>query len=138
MKAMLLEQSADAGASPLRLREVPVPEPGRGQIRVRVQVCGVCRTDLHIVEGDLPSAKRPVIPGHETVGTVERLGKDVRSVKEGDRVGIAWLQATCGRCEFCLTGRENLCDQATFTGYHVEGGYAEYAIVPERFAYPIP
>ncbi len=135
---MLLEHSADVNSAPLRLQEVPRPDPGPGQIRVQVQVCGVCRTDLHIVEGELPPAQRPVIPGHETVGIVDGTGRGVRSVKEGDRVGIAWLQATCGRCEFCMSGRENLCALASFTGYHVDGGYAEYAMVPEAFAYPIP
>lgn len=138
MKAMLLERSADVGAGPLRLHDVPIPEPGSGQVLVRVRVCGVCRTDLHIVEGDLPLVKRPIIPGHETVGIVDRIGAGVRSVKEGDRVGIAWLQGTCGRCEFCRNGRENLCTQATFSGYHINGGYAEYALVSEAFIYPIP
>lgn len=138
MRAMLLERSADVGAGPLRLHDAPVPEPGSGQIRVKVRVCGVCRTDLHIVEGDLPLVKRPIIPGHETVGIVDRTGAGVRSVKEGDRVGIAWLQGTCGQCEFCRNGRENLCARATFSGYHVDGGYAEYALVSEAFLYPIP
>ena len=135
---MTLEQSADVGMNPLLLRETPTPEPGPGQVRVQVLICGVCRTDLHIVEGDLPPVKRPVVPGHETVGIVDRVGSGVRTVKEGDRVGIAWLQQTCGQCEFCKSGRENLCPRATFTGYHVDGGYAEYAVVPEAFAYPIP
>ena len=138
MKAMVLDQSADAGTGPLQRRDVPMPEPGPGQIRVRVRICGVCRTDLHIVEGDLPLVKRPIIPGHETVGIVDKAGAGVRSVKEGDRVGIAWLQNTCRECEFCRSGRENLCAKAVFSGYHVHGGYAEYALVPETFAYPIP
>ncbi|MSR25168.1 MAG: zinc-binding alcohol dehydrogenase family protein [Nitrospiraceae bacterium] len=138
MKAMTLERSADVGTSPLRLHDVPVPEPGSGQVLVRVRVCGVCRTDLHIVEGDLPLVKRPIIPGHETVGIVDRAGAGVRSIKEGDRVGIAWLQGTCGRCEFFRNGRENLCTRATFSGYHTDGGYAEYALVSEAFLYPIP
>ncbi len=138
MKAMVLKGPADAGHSPLVLEDFPTPTPASDQVRVRVQVCGVCRTDLHIVEGDLPPAKRPVIPGHEVVGTVDMVGKDVRSVKEGDRVGFAWLQHTCGRCEFCLDHQENLCLQARFTGYHVDGGYAEYAVAPENYAYPIP
>ncbi len=135
---MLLEHSADAGTGPLRLGDLPVPEPGPGQVRIRVRVCGVCRTYLHIVEGDLPPAKRPIVPGHETVGVVDRIGAGVRSVREGDRVGIAWLQGTCGRCEFCRTGRQNLCPKATFSGYHVDGGYADYALVSEAFVYPIP
>jgi propanol-preferring alcohol dehydrogenase len=138
MRAMVLEQSGDVSTIPLKARELAVPEPGPSQVRVRVRICGVCRTDLHIVEEDLPPAKRPVIPGHETVGIVDRIGSGVRTLKEGDRIGIAWLQQTCGRCEFCLSGHENLCSLATFTGYHVDGGYAEYAIVPEAFAYPIP
>ncbi|HEX9741868.1 MAG TPA: zinc-dependent alcohol dehydrogenase family protein [Nitrospiraceae bacterium] len=138
MKAMVLDHSSDAGTGPLRLRDMPAPEPDAGQVRVRVRVCGVCRTDLHIVEGDLPLVKRPIIPGHETVGIVDRTGAGVRSVKEGDRVGIAWLQGTCGHCEFCLSGRENLCTGAVFSGYHVDGGYAEYALAAEAFTYPIP
>jgi propanol-preferring alcohol dehydrogenase len=138
MKAMLLRQTADAGRNPLALEEMPAPEPGPGDVRVRVRVCGVCRTDLHIVEGDLPPAKRPVIPGHEVVGIVDRVGIGVRAVKEGDRVGIAWLRSTCGVCEFCLDRQENLCLQARFTGYHADGGYAEYAVAPAAFVYPIP
>jgi propanol-preferring alcohol dehydrogenase len=135
---MLLQQSADAETHPLSLADAPLPEPGPEDVRVRVRVCGVCRTDLHIIEGDLPAAKRPVIPGHEVVGIVDRIGSRVRTIKEGDRVGIAWLQNTCGTCEFCLDRRENLCAQARFTGYHADGGYAEYAVVPAAFAYPIP
>ena len=135
---MVLKEVADAEASPLTLEELPDPVPGPDQVRVRVQVCGVCRTDLHVVEGDLPPAKRPVIPGHEIVGVVDRVGREVRTIKEGDRIGIAWLQQVDGQCEFCTSGRENLCRAARFTGYHVDGGYAEYAIVPESFAYPIP
>ena len=138
MHAMLLGESADVHAKPLVWTELPAPEPGFGEVRLRVQVCGVCRTDLHIAEGELPPVKRPVIPGHEVVGYVDRVGRNVRTIKEGDRVGIAWLQRVCGRCEFCTSGRENLCPSAQFTGYHVDGGYAEYAVVPESFAYPIP
>ncbi|MDH5588102.1 MAG: zinc-dependent alcohol dehydrogenase family protein, partial [Nitrospirota bacterium] len=118
--------------------DLPLPEPGPGQVRVKVHVCGVCRTDLHVVEGELPPSTRPIVPGHETVGIVDQVGPNVTLLKEGERVGIAWLQGTCQTCEFCQTGRENLCAQATFTGYHVNGGYAEYALVSERFAYPIP
>ncbi len=138
MKAMVAEHNAEVSRSPLILRELPAPEPGPGQVRVQVRVCGICRTDLHIVEGDLAPARRPIIPGHQVVGIVDRIGRDVRAVKEGDRVGIAWLQETCGTCEFCTSGRENLCLNARFTGYHVDGGYADYAVVPEPFAYPIP
>ena len=138
MKAMVLTEIADVGSEPLALSELPLPEPGPDEVRVRVEVCGVCRTDLHIVEGELPAAKRPVIPGHEVVGHIDRVGRDVRTIKEGDRVGIAWLRRVCWHCEFCTSGRENLCPSAQFTGYHVDGGYAEYAVVPESFAYPIP
>ena len=134
----MLTQAGDVGSEPLALSELPLPEPGPDEVRVRVEVCGVCRTDLHIVEGELPAAKRPVIPGHEVVGHIDRVGRDVRTIKEGDRVGIAWLRRVCGHCEFCTSGRENLCPSAQFTGYHTDGGYAEYAVVPESFAYPIP
>lgn len=135
---MVLQQPADVREDPLKSAVLPPPEPGPDEVRVQVRVCGVCRTDLHIVEGELPPAKLPVVPGHEVVGIVDRVGSRVRTVKEGDRIGIAWLQRVDGRCEFCKTGRENLCPAARFTGYHVDGGYAEYAVVPESFAYPIP
>src|SRR5713101_656515 len=138
MRAMVLQQPADVRDHPLSPAVLPSPEPGQDEVRVQVKVCGVCRTDLHIVEGELPQAKRPVVPGHEVVGIVDRVGDRVRTVKEGDRVGIAWLQHTCGACEFCLDKQENLCLQARFTGYHVDGGYAEYAVVPAEYAYPIP
>lgn len=138
MRAMVLPQTGLVTTNPLILREVASPEPGPGQVRVRIQVCGVCRTDLHVVEGELPHVKPDVIPGHEVVGIVEGVGRNVAGVKEGDRVGIAWLQDTCGRCEFCLSGRENLCLRAIFTGYQVDGGYADYAVLPARYAYPIP
>lgn len=138
MKAMILDHHADVGTAPLQLRELPVPEPGPGQIRVKVHVCGICRTDLHVVEGELPTSTRPIIPGHQTVGIVDNIGAGVTTLKEGDRVGIAWLQRTCRACEFCLSGRENLCEHPTFSGYHVHGGFAEYALVSETFAYRIP
>ncbi len=133
-----MDQPGAVASQPLVLRELAAPEAGPGQVRVRVRVCGICRTDLHVVEGELPPAKHPLIPGHQVVGIVDRVGPGVRAVKEGDRVGIAWLQETCNVCEFCISGRENLCLQARFTGYHVDGGYADYAVVPESFAYPIP
>jgi propanol-preferring alcohol dehydrogenase len=120
------------------LTDVPVPEPGPGEVLVRVHACGVCRTDLHVVEGELPTRLSPVIPGHQVVGSVERSGPGASQFGPGSRVGIAWLHHTCGICEFCRSGRENLCDRPDFTGYTVNGGYAEYAAVPEGFAYPIP
>ncbi len=138
MKAMVLDHTQDVAENPLVLREVEQPDPGPGCVLVRVHVCGMCRTDLHVVEGELPETKLPIIPGHQVVGTVERLGEGVLGVMVGERVGIAWLQGTCGFCEFCRSGRENLCAAARFTGYQVDGGYAEYAVVPARFAYPIP
>lgn len=138
MRAMVLERGGEVGAKPLVLKDLPEPDPGPGIVRVKVRVCGICRTDLHIVEDELPPAKRPVVPGHEVVGIVDRIGAGVRQIREGDRVGIAWLQQVCGSCEFCLSQRENLCAGAIFTGYHRDGGYAEYALVPEAWAYPIP
>ena len=138
MKSMVLHQTADVSNNPLRLHDRPTPTPNSGQVLVKIHVCGVCRTDLHVVEGELPDIKLPLIPGHQAVGTVTQVGSDVTELKKGDRVGIAWLQGTCGQCEFCTSGRENLCLSAQFTGYQVDGGYAEYAVVPARFAYPIP
>jgi alcohol dehydrogenase, propanol-preferring len=138
MKAMVLDHTGDVSSHPLQFRDQPIPTPQPGQVLIKVHVCGVCRTDLHVIEGELPDPALPLIPGHQTVGAVVQVGSEVSEVKEGDRVGIAWLQGTCGRCEFCASGRENLCLKATFTGYQANGGYAEYAVVPARFAYPIP
>lgn len=138
MKAMVLRRAGDISASPLQRQEVPTPQPGPGDVLVRVTVCGICRTDLHVVEGELEHPLLPLIPGHQAVGVISQVGASVTERKVGERVGIAWLQGTCGRCEFCVSGRENLCQEAQFTGYQVHGGYAEYAVVPERFAYPIP
>jgi propanol-preferring alcohol dehydrogenase len=138
MRAMLLERTAPAEESPLILRDVATPTPGPGEIRVRVHACGLCHTDLHTVEGDLPPHKRPVIPGHQIVGVIDALGPGVTARKEGDRVGIPWLHSTDGTCEFCQRGLENLCPSARFTGYDTDGGYAEYTIVPADFCYPIP
>ena len=138
MKAMVLSRTGDVSGNRLELHDRPIPEPGPTQVLVKIHVCGVCRTDLHVVEGELPDITLPLIPGHQAVGTVTRIGPAVEGIHEGDRVGIAWLQRTCGLCEFCSSGRENLCESAQFTGYHVDGGYAEYAVVPARFAYPIP
>lgn len=138
MKAMVLDHTGDVSSHPLHLRDQPVPTPQPGQVLVNIHVCGVCRTDLHVIEGELPDPALPLIPGHQAVGTVVQIGSEVSEIKEGDRVGIAWLQNTCGQCEFCTSGRENLCFHAQFTGYQINGGYAEYAVVPARFAYPIP
>ena len=138
MKSMVLHHTGTVSSSPLHLQDRPIPTPRAGQVLIKVHVCGVCRTDLHVVEGELPDVALPIIPGHQAVGTVMQLGTGVSEVKEGERVGIAWLQGTCRQCEFCTSERENLCLRATFTGYQVDGGYAEYAVVPARFAYPIP
>ena len=138
MKAMVLGSPRDVAGDPLRLDDVPMPEPGFGEVLVRVSVCGICRTDLHVVEGELERPKLPLIPGHQAVGLISRLGSGVNERTIGERVGVAWLQGTCGQCEYCRSGRENLCLSARFTGYQVDGGYAEYAVLPAAFAYPIP
>jgi alcohol dehydrogenase, propanol-preferring len=138
MKACLLRKPAPVESSPLDFTEMPAPEPRSGELRVRVNVCGVCRTDLHVLEGELPPKKSPVIPGHQVVGSVDKVGEGVRNFRAGDRVGIAWLHSTCRTCEYCRAGKENLCEHAEFTGYTVDGGYAECAVAPEQFAYPIP
>ena len=134
MKAMLLE----APRRPLRLAEVPDPVPGPGQLLLRVKACAVCRTDLHVLEGDLPDPKLPLVLGHEIVGVVEAAHEDGSLFAKGDRVGVPWLGGTCGRCRYCLEGAENLCDEARFTGYHLDGGFAELAVADERFCFPIP
>ncbi len=138
MKAQVLTRPAPIDNSPLALRELPGPEPGENEIRVRVEACGICRTDLHVVEGELPPQIEHVVPGHQVVGVVDRRGRGATRFKDGDRVGIAWLRYTCGRCRYCQAGNENLCPNARFTGWHANGGYAEYAVVNEDFAYAIP
>lgn len=138
MKAMVLHEQADISEEPLKLEEVPRPEPGPGEIRVKVRACGVCRTDLHEVEGDLPLRRRPIIPGHEIIGEVEALGEGAGRFSVGDRVGIAWLHSTPEDCEFGKRGLENLCPGAKFTGWDEDGGYAEYTVAPEAFVYPVP
>src|SRR5579875_659487 len=138
MRAMLLTKAKPAEESPLHEADLPVPAPGPGEMRVRMRVCGVCHTDLHTVEGDLPLPRLPLVPGHQIVGVVEALGPAVREFKEGDRVGIPWLYSTCGHCVYCTKRLENLCESARFTGYHVDGGYAEAVVVPAAFAYEIP
>jgi len=138
MRALALAAPAPIETEPLRLEARPAPSPGVGEILVRVSACAVCRTDLHIVEGELPPVRPSIVPGHQVVGRVERAGSGARRFRPGDRVGIAWLRKTCGECEACRGGRENLCENAEFTGYHADGGFADYAVVSESFAYPIP
>jgi propanol-preferring alcohol dehydrogenase len=127
----------NAPGSPLRLADVPAPEPEAEQVLIRVRACGVCRTDLHVVDGELRDPKLPLIPGHQIVGEVVETGERVERFAPGDRVGVPWLGWTCGRCHYCLSGRENLCDYARFTGYQIDGGYAEYAVADHRFCFPI-
>jgi propanol-preferring alcohol dehydrogenase len=138
MRAMVLEKPALAEQSPLSAKEITLPLPHSGQVRVQIRCCGLCHTDLHTVEGDLPLPRLPLIPGHQIVGIVDAVGGGVHALHEGNRVGIPWLYSTDGTCDYCRRGCENLCDQARFTGYHVDGGYAEYTVVPEDFAYPLP
>ena len=135
MRAMLL----DAPKSPLRLGELPIPKPNRGQLLIRVRACGICRTDLHIVDGELTHPKLPLVLGHQIVGTVAEIGNQSESrFNIGDRVGVPWLGHTCQHCRYCLSGKENLCDTVQFTGYDLNGGYAEYAACDDRFCFPIP
>ena len=134
MKAMLLEAPRTA----LKLVELPAPRPGRGQLLIKVSACGVCRTDLHIVDGELARGKLPIVPGHEIVGTVIERGAGVERFAIGERVGVPWLGSTCGTCGYCSSARENLCDAARFTGYHLDGGYAEYAVADPRYCFAIP
>ena len=138
MKAMRLEHPAPVTGAPLILQDVPPPGPGPGEIRIKVSACGVCRTDLHIIEGELPPHKSPLTPGHQIVGVVEGLGGGADRFHLGERVGVPWLYRTCGKCQFCASDRENLCPDALFTGYDVDGGYGELAVVHQDFAYPIP
>ena len=137
MKACVLRSAAPVESNPLEIADVPVPQPSGDQLLIKVHACGVCRTDLHVVEGELPQRKSPVIPGHQVVGTVERAGPNAPG-HEGKRVGVAWLHRTDGTCEFCTSGRENLCNTPDFTGYTVDGGYAEYIVAPAPFVYTIP
>ncbi|MGH2737153.1 MAG: zinc-dependent alcohol dehydrogenase family protein [Actinomycetota bacterium] len=138
MKAWEVTRPGPIDSGPLSFVERDVPEPGPGEMRVRVSVCGVCRTDLHVAEGDLPVHKQRVVPGHEIVGRVDKRGPGAERFALGDRIGIAWLRHTCGVCRFCTAGRENLCVAPGFTGYDADGGYAEHALVPEDYAYPLP
>lgn len=134
MHAMVLERPGE----PLRMVERPRPAPGRGQMLLAVRACGVCRTDLHLVDGELPDPRLPIVPGHEIVATVLECGEGVDTAHLGKRVGVPWLAGACGRCSYCTTGRENLCAQARFTGYHLDGGYADYALADERFCFALP
>jgi propanol-preferring alcohol dehydrogenase len=138
MRAWIVDRQGPIGTGPLELIEREIPSPGPGQIRVKVKACGVCRTDLHLVEGDLALHREGVTPGHEIVGVVDDLGRGCQRFKLGDRVGIAWLASTCGACRFCRSGRENLCTSPRFTGWDDDGGFADYALVDERYAYYLP
>ena len=138
MKAWLLEKQAPVEQRPLRLAEIPTPHAGPGQIRIKVMACGVCRTDAHIAEGDLPLHKSPLVLGHEIVGVVDEVGEGVDRFKLGDRAGVTWLNWACGECKFCKMGKENLCPHARFTGWDADGGYAEYTIVDANFALHLP
>jgi alcohol dehydrogenase, propanol-preferring len=134
MRAMVFRQQGES----LSYEDASTPTPGPDQVLLRVQVCGVCRTDLHIIDGELTEPKLPLIPGHQIVGVVAALGERVTRFAEGDRVGVPWLGSTCNQCRYCLSGRENLCDDARFTGYDIDGGFAEYAVADHRFCFPIP
>lgn len=138
MQAMQLFKPNVVEEMPLQPMELPVPHPAEGQVLLKVQVCGVCRTDLHICEGELTPPRYPIIPGHQVVGMVEMLGEGVEGLEIGQRVGAAWLGQTCGKCAFCLRGEENLCPQARFTGFHHDGGYAEWMVAEAGFVYPLP
>jgi len=134
MQAMILPVIRQS----LQLTELSVPDPGPEQVLIQVRACGVCRTDLHVVDGELPEPKLPLIPGHEVVGQVAAKGQRVERFAIGERVGVPWLGSTCGTCRFCMAGRENLCDQARFTGYQLDGGYAEYTLAEQRFCFSLP
>ncbi len=138
MHAMLLSRPARIQAEPLQLTQLEPPAPGPNEIRIAVRACGVCHTDLHIVEGEIAVPNLPIVPGHQIVGMVDRLGKNASRFRVGDRLGVPWLNWTDGTCDYCKRGEENLCENARFTGLHVNGGYAEHAVVNENFAYPIP
>jgi propanol-preferring alcohol dehydrogenase len=138
MKAMQLRQVAAVETAPLLAVEIELPQPGPGQVRLKIRACGVCHTDLHLVEGDLALPRLPTIPGHQIVGVVDAIGEEVTLHQSGDRLGVPWLYQTCGACRYCRAGKENLCEAIRFTGLHADGGFAEYMVVDERFAYPIP
>ncbi len=138
MKACVLRQPAPIESNPLEYTHLAKPAPTGNQVLVRVNACGICRTDLHVIEGELPRRKSPIVPGHQVVGVIEAIGERAQQHAIGTRVGIAWLHSTDGTCEYCRANKENLCDNPTFTGWTVDGGYAEYALAEESFVYPIP
>jgi len=138
LKAMVLHVQNSIENNPLKLEDLPIPEPGFNEVLIEVNACGVCRTDLHIVEGDLELVKKPLIPGHQVVGVVKEIGNGVDESLIGKRVGIPWLYSSCGNCKYCRRGLENLCDHALYTGYSVDGGYAEYMVAKSDFIHPIP
>lgn len=134
MRAMLLEKPG----APLKLVMRPIPKPGPTQVLVKIIACGICRTDLHVVDGELPNPRLPLVPGHEIIGTVMRTGANVFGIRPGDKVGIPWLGYTCGTCRYCRRHQENLCEHALFTGYTLDGGYAEYTVAYEKYCFPLP
>jgi propanol-preferring alcohol dehydrogenase len=134
MQAMILEKSRE----PLRYIDRPDPQPGEGEVRIRIAACGVCRTDLHVVDGELPHPKLPLVPGHEIVGRIDKLGDHVKALELGQRVGVPWLGKTCGECQYCRSGRENLCDRPLFTGYTRDGGYATHVVADARYVFALP
>src|SRR5262249_35667561 len=138
MRAMILRRQAPIDSRPLECVELPDPEPRSGEVRVRVRASAICRTDLHVIEGDLLPHRLPLVPVHQVVGRADRLGPECRRFRLGDRVGVAWLRKTCGVCRFCRAGAENLCEASEYTGYDADGGYSELVVVPEAFAYAIP
>lgn len=138
MQAMILNKPNPIDTEPLHLVELPTPEPDVNEIRIRINTCAICHTDLHIVEGELKLPILPIVPGHQIVGIVDGIGKQVTRFKPGDRVGVPWLYSTCGKCYYCKQGLENLCESAQFTGFHVNGGYSEYIVISENYAYSIP
>ncbi|GAA5019737.1 zinc-binding alcohol dehydrogenase family protein [Terrabacter aeriphilus] len=138
MEAWVVDEPGPLRGRPLVRAELPVPEPGPGEVLVRVRACGVCRTDLHVVTGDLPRHRHRLVPGHEVVGEVAVLGEGARRFVPGDRVGVAWLRSTCGSCRWCRSGRENLCPASRYTGWDADGGYAPWTVVPEAYAYRLP
>ena len=134
MQAMQIEKPG----SPLQLVDLPIPEPRTHQIRVKVTVCGLCRTDLHVLDGELKQTRYPIVPGHQVVGTIDKIGPEVADLKEGDRVGIPWLAGSCLECEYCAAGKENLCPQARFTGCQINGGFAQYCVADARYCFALP